>query len=124
MASVSETTILHNPACSTSRAALENAEDVGAAVEVRNYLKQPLTEAELRDLIAILRDPVGDLVRRDAYFVEQGLEHDDIDDADSVVATLLAHPRLLQRPILVRDGVAIIGRPKDRAKAFLAGQDV
>lgn len=123
MASVSETTILHNPACSTSRAALENAEDVGAAVEVRNYLKQPLTEAELRDLIAILRDPVGDLVRRDAYFVEQGLEHD-VDDADSVVATLLAHPRLLQRPILVRDGVAIIGRPKDRAKAFLAGQDV
>ena len=42
----------------------------------------------------------------------------------AVIATLLAHPRLLQRPILIRDGVAIIGRPKDRAAAFLAGADV
>ncbi len=121
---VSETTILHNPSCSTSRAALEKATEGAGRVVVRPYLKEQLTEAELRDLIAMLRDPVEDLVRRDPHFVELGLDDRAVADTEAVIATLLAHPRLLQRPILIRDGVAIIGRPKDRAAAFLAGADV
>jgi len=117
---VSTTTILHNPNCTTSRSALETAEDLGADVEIRRYLKDPLSEAELRDLIAILEDPVEDLVRRDPLFVQLGLDHDDVADAEAVIATLLREPRLLQRPVLIRDGRAIIGRPKDRVRPFLA----
>lgn len=117
---MSATTILHNPNCSTSRAALATADDLSAEVEVRRYLTDPLTEAELRDLIAILADPVADLVRRDPLFVELGLDHEDVKDADAVVATVLREPRLLQRPILIRDGRAIIGRPKERVRDFLA----
>ena len=56
--------------------------------------------------------------------LEAQLHVGDVADTEAVIATLLAHPRLLQRPILIRDGVAIIGRPKDRAAAFLAGPDV
>lgn len=117
---MSETTILHNPRCATSRAAVEAAGS-GPEVQVRDYLKQPLGEPELRAVIAILRDPVPDLVRRDAHFTQLGLGPAEVADTESVIATLLAHPRLLQRPILIRDGVAIIGRPTDRAAAFLRG---
>jgi len=118
---VSETTILHNPRCSTSRAALEKADALGSDVAIRDYLKEPLTEQELRDLVAILQDPVEDLVRRDPHFLELALDVEHVDDAESVIATLLAHPKLLQRPILIREGVAIIGRPKERVAAFLKG---
>lgn len=116
---MSETTILHNPRCSTSRAALEEAAQADACYEVRNYLKEPLTETELRELIAILEDPVGDLVRRDPTFIALGLDSDDIADEEAVVATLLREPPLLQRPILIRAGRAIIGRPKHRVRDFL-----
>ena len=47
-----DTTILHNPRCSTSRAALASAEEAGVEVSVRAYLANPLDEADLRDLIA------------------------------------------------------------------------
>lgn len=114
------TTVLHNKNCSTSRAALETADAAGVEVEVVDYLRNPLTEAELRALIGKLEDPVTDLVRRDPYFKDQGLTDADVATEDQVVAVLLAHPRLLQRPVLVKGDRAIIGRPKDRVAAFLA----
>ena len=81
-------------------------------MSVRAYLANPLDEADLRDLIAKLEDPVTDLA---------GLTEADVETADQVVAVLVAHPELLQRPVLVRGDHAIIGRPKDRVAAFLAG---
>ena len=114
------TTVLHNKNCSTSRFALQTAEDAGVEVEVHDYLKVPLTEAELRELIAKLEDPVTDLVRRDANFTKLGLSDGDVATAEQVLDVLTDHPELLQRPVLVRDGRAIIGRPKDRVPAFLA----
>ncbi|HPB71609.1 MAG TPA: arsenate reductase (glutaredoxin) [Phycicoccus sp.] len=113
-------TLLHNPNCSTSRAALAAVTEAGVDAEVIQYLKQPLDEPALRALIAKLEDPVTDLVRRDAFFADQGLADPDVASADQVVAVLLAHPRLMQRPVLVRGDRAIIGRPKDRVPAFLA----
>lgn len=115
-----DTTILHNPRCSTSRAALASAEEAGVDVSVRPYLANPLDEADLRDLVAKLEDPVTDLVRRDPNFARAGLTEADVETADQVVAVLVAHPELLQRPVLVRGERAIIGRPKERVAAFLA----
>ncbi|NLG20202.1 MAG: arsenate reductase (glutaredoxin) [Actinomycetales bacterium] len=113
-------TLLHNPRCSTSRAALDQVESAGVDAEVVRYLSTPLDEAQLRDLIDKLEDPVTDLVRRDAAFAELGLTDADVATTDQVVAVLLEHPRLMQRPVLVRGDRAIIGRPKDRVPAFLA----
>ena len=113
-------TLLHNPRCSTSRSALEQVENAGVEAEVVRYLSTPLDEAQLRDLIGKLEDPVTDLVRRDATFAELGLTDADVATTDQVVAVLLEHPRLMQRPVLVRGDRAIIGRPKDRVPAFLA----
>ena len=113
-------TLLHNPRCSTSRSALEQVENAGVEAEVVRYLSTPLDEAQLRDLIGKLEDPVTDLVRRDATFAELGLTDADVATTDQVVAVLVEHPRLMQRPVLVRGDRAIIGRPKDRVPAFVA----
>ena len=94
--------------------------------EVR-YLKTPPDEATLRDIVAKLEDPVENLVRKDAHFKKLELNEDDyVGDADAVVAILVEHPKLLQRPVIVTDAVAIIGRPlgdtkaKDRITAVLS----
>ena len=117
---MSDVTVLHNPKCSTSRAAIETVDAAGVQAEVVQYLKEPLDEAALRELIGKLEDEPTDLVRRDSFFKEQGLTDADVATVDQVVEVLLAHPRLMQRPVLVRGDRAIIGRPKDRVAAFLA----
>lgn len=113
-------TLLHNPRCSTSRSALEELTGAGVETEVVRYLSTPLDEAQLRELLAKLEDPATDLVRRDTTFASLGLGEDDIATPDQVVAVLTEHPRLMQRPVLIRGDRAIIGRPKDRVAAFLA----
>jgi arsenate reductase len=115
-----EVTIFHNPNCSTSKFALAEAERIGVDHEVVLYLKQPPTKAELLELIDQLEDPPADLVRKDPYFAEQGLDADDYTTPEAVADLIVEHPRLMQRPVLVRGGRAIIGRPKDRVEPFLS----
>ena len=119
---MAEVTIYHNPRCSTSRHALDALEGAGVDHDVVLYLRQPPDEATLRGLLGMLEDPPADLVRRDARFAELGLDAAALDDEDGVVRVLLEHPELMQRPVLVRDGRAIIGRPKDRVAPFVTGR--
>lgn len=118
---MSDLTVLHNPKCSTSRSALEAVDAAGAQADVVQYLKEPLDEAALRDLLGKLEDEATDLVRRDAFFKDQGLTDADVATVDQVVAVLLEHPRLMQRPVIVKGDRAIIGRPKDRVAPFVHG---
>lgn len=116
----SEVTLLHNPRCSTSRAALERLEEAHMSAHVVRYLDHPLDADQLRDLVDMLEDQAGDLVRRDGTFKELGLTDADVVDAEAVIALLAEHPSLMQRPVLVRGNRAIIGRPKERVAEFLA----
>lgn len=118
---MAETTVLHNPRCSTSRAALDAAQEAGVDVKVVQYLKEPLTREALLELLGKLEDAPSDLVRRDATFKELGLTDADVATPEQVADLLVEHPKLMQRPVLVRGNRAIIGRPKDRVPAFLAG---
>ena len=115
-------TLLHNPHCPTSVHALEALEEAGHEVTIRKYLlvAERLDEAELRSLAERLQgDPVDALIRRDKRYKDLGLQADGW-DIDQVVATLLEHPSLLQRPIL-DDGTAVmVGRPRSRAAAWAA----
>jgi arsenate reductase len=118
---MADVVIFHNPNCSTSKYAVSLAADLGVEVDERRYLlkaQRPSTD-ELTVLVGQLEDPPTDLVRRDANFKKLGLSDADVATADQVVAVLGEHPELLQRPVLVKDGVAIIGRPKDRVEPFL-----
>jgi arsenate reductase len=115
-------TLLHNPHCSTSVHALEALEAAGRRVAVRRYLlvKERLTEDELRSLAQRLQgDPPDALIRRDKTYKDLGLDADGL-GIDEVVAILVAHPSLLQRPILDDGTAAMIGRPRERAAAWAA----
>ncbi|MDX6276122.1 MAG: hypothetical protein QOJ72_250 [Nocardioidaceae bacterium] len=114
-----DVTILHNSACSTSRHALDEAALAGVEPEIVQYLKKPLDRTALLDLIGKLEDPAADLVRKDGFFKGLGLDAEDYVTPDAVADLLVEHPRLMQRPVLVRGGRAIIGRPKDRVAKFL-----
>lgn len=89
-------------------------------IDVVRYLSAPLDAEALRDLVAKLEDPATDLVRRDTTFAALGLSEEDVATPDQVVTVLTEHPKLMQRPVLIKGDRAIIGRPKDRVPAFLA----
>ena len=115
-------TIFHNPNCSSSRAATEIADELGVPVDIRRYqlkAERPTVD-ELRALLGILEDEPTALVRRDANFAKLGLADADVQTVEQVAEVLAAHPEMIQRPVLVADGAAIIGRPKDRIAPFLA----
>lgn len=115
-------TLFHNPHCSTSVHAYDALVAAGHTVNVRKYLliaERP-NEAELRDLASrLVGDPVDALIRRDKKYKDLGLDMDGA-DVDTVVATLVAHPSLLQRPILDDGEAVMIGRPRARAAAWAA----
>ena len=115
-------TLLHNPHCPTSVHALEALEAAGHEVTIRKYLlvAERLDEAELRSLAERLQgDPADALIRRDKQYKDLGLQADGW-DIDQVVATLLEHPSLLQRPILDDGTAAMIGRPRSRPAEWAA----
>ena len=115
-------TLLHNPHCPTSVHALDALEDAGHDVTVRKYLlvAERLSEPELRSLAERLQgDPPDALIRRDKKYKELGLEADGL-GIDEVVAILVEHPALLQRPILDDGTAAMIGRPRSRAAEWAA----
>lgn len=118
---MADLTLLHNPKCSTSRHALDEVTAAGTDVDVVQYLRTPLDRAALLELMDKLEDPPADLVRKDGFFADLGLDADDYTTPEDVADLLVEHPRLIQRPVLVRGDLAIIGRPKDRVAAFLAG---
>ncbi len=89
---MSDVTILHNTACSTSRHALDEASAAGVETEVVHYLKNPLDRAELLELLDKLEDPPADLARKDGFFKAQGLNADDYVTPEAVADLLVEHP--------------------------------
>jgi arsenate reductase len=112
---MADLTIYHNPNCSTSKTVLGMAQDAGADMEVVQYLKTPPSRERLEWLVAHLDGPVADLVRKDPFFKELGLDAAAYTEPAAVVDLLVEHPRLMQRPLLVNGDRVVIGRPKERA---------
>ncbi|MEW9570155.1 arsenate reductase (glutaredoxin) [Rhodanobacter sp. Si-c] len=109
--------IYHNSRCSKSRATLALLE--GREVEVVNYLDTPPDAAELKRLLKLLGIPARQLLRtgEDAYR-QLGLANPSMDD-EALIAAMAAHPILIERPIVVADGKAAIGRPPEAVLAIL-----
>lgn len=96
------------------------AEELGVDADIVLYLKTPPDAATLEGIIAKLEDPVTDLVRRDSTWTKLGLTDADAATPEQVVALLVKHKQLLQRPVVVTKKKAIIGRPKDRVRELLS----
>jgi arsenate reductase (glutaredoxin) len=87
--------------------------------DIIEYLKNPPTRETLEKIIDMLDGPVADLVRKDKRFKELGLKADDYVQKKAVVALLLEHPELMQRPIVIRGKRAIIARPPEKLAVLL-----
>ena len=106
-----QVTLYHNPACSHSRGALALLTERGVDLDIIEYLKTPPSREALEGIIAILGGPVADMVRKDKRFEELKLNPADYTTKETVIPLLLAHPELMQRPIVIREGRAVIARP-------------
>jgi arsenate reductase len=111
--------IFHNPSCSKSRGAMEILRDKGVEAEVVLYKEAPPDRATLERIVDLVDAEPSDLVRRDPAFTEAGLTNDDVQTKAQVVDVLLAHPALMQRPIVLRGDRAVIGRPPENVEAVL-----
>jgi arsenate reductase len=111
MPSAPKVTIFHNPQCGTSRNVLALIRNAGIEPEVIEYLKTPPTREKLRELVAQMGVPVRDVARqKEAVYRELGL---DVQGDDALVDAMLAHPVLINRPIVVTPLATRLCRPSE-----------
>ena len=111
-------TILHNPRCSKSRQTLALVEEQGAELTVREYLKEPLSADELRELITALGVAPIELVRtKEDEFKLAGLTKES--SADALIAAMVEYPKLMERPVVINGDKARIGRPPEQVLEIL-----
>ncbi|PKR50575.1 arsenate reductase (glutaredoxin) [Thalassospira marina] len=111
--------IYHNPACGTSRNTLEIMRQSGEEPHVIEYLKTPPSRAKLCDLIAAMGITPRDLLRcKGTPFDELGLDDPTLTD-DALIDAMMAHPILINRPIVVTEMGARLCRPSEQVLALL-----
>ncbi|WP_424683444.1 arsenate reductase (glutaredoxin) [Frateuria sp. YIM B11624] len=111
--------IYHNSRCSKSRGTLELLQARGIEPEVVNYLDTPPSAEELRTLLRLLGMTPRQLLRTgEAEYKELGLADPAVGD-EAIVQAMVEHPRLIERPIVVADGKAALGRPPEAVLAIL-----
>lgn len=110
--------IYHNPRCSKSRETLALLQDRGIEPRIVPYLEQPPTVAELRRVLDLLGIPARDLLRRKEA-KEAGLDDAALTE-EAIIAGMVAHPKVIERPIVVVDDrKAALGRPPEQVLALL-----
>lgn len=110
---MADTRLYHNPRCSKSRGALELLRERGIEPRVIAYLETPPTAAELHGLLQLLALPARALLRTgEQEYVALRLGEPSKSD-DELIEAMAMHPRLIERPIFVHGGRAVIGRPPE-----------
>jgi len=116
---MSPITIYHNPKCGTSRNVLQLIRDAGIEPTVIQYLKTPPSRAELMALIAATGAPVRELIRaKEPVYAELNLADPALSD-DALIDAMLAHPILINRPLVVTPLGTRLCRPSETVRALL-----
>ncbi|NMG39406.1 arsenate reductase (glutaredoxin) [Chelativorans sp. ZYF759] len=117
-------TIYHNPACGTSRNTLAMIRQAGEEPEVIEYLKQPPTRDKLVELITAMGISPRDLLRRKGTpYDELGLDNPKWSD-DKLIDFMIAHPILINRPIVVTEKGVRLCRPSEAVLEILSNPDI
>lgn len=109
--------IYHNPRCSKSRQTLELLKENGHDPEIIEYLKTPLNKGQIFGILSKLERPAKDIIRvKEEEFKGRNV---DLEDKESIADAIVAVPKLMERPIVVNDDKAAIGRPPESVLEIL-----
>lgn len=112
--------IYHNPRCSKSRQTLQLLNEHETAPQIVEYLKTPPSREELEDILNMLGLEPRELMRKkEKEYKEAGLDNPGL-DRDALMQGMLDHPRLIERPIVIKGNKAIIGRPPELVLDLIA----
>lgn len=110
--------IYHNPRCRKSREGLAIVEASGQPFEIVEYLKNPPSEAEIKDLLVKLQMKPIELVRKNEAIWKSDFKNKHLSDSE-IISALSQHPKLIERPIVVKRDKAIVGRPPENVNSLL-----
>jgi arsenate reductase len=110
--------IYHNPRCTKSRQTLELIRNAGIEPEIIEYLNDVPNEEELKELVAMLGIKPYDLLRRGEADFKDNYKGKDLSD-DEWIAAMVKYPKLIERPIVVKQKKAVLGRPPENIKTLL-----
>lgn len=112
------TTIYHNPRCRKSRETLQILEDHKEDIEVIKYLETPPSEKELSHLLTLLGITPEKLLRKNEALWKEQFKGKDYSDQE-LIKIMVENPKLIERPIVVKNGKAALGRPPESVKEIL-----
>lgn len=115
---MSTVTIYHNPRCTKSRATLALLQERGIEPRIIEYLKNPPTESELTRIVSLLGIEPQQLVRKGEDTYKTNYADKELSDAEWIKA-MVEHPILIERPIVVKDDRAALGRPPENVLELL-----
>ena len=110
-------TIFHNPRCNTSRKTLALLREKGIEPEIIEYLKTPPSASELKKILGQLKMPAAELVRKKEA-AAAGIDPKALSE-DALVAAMVKHPIIIERPIVISGAKAALGRPPEAVLAVL-----
>ena len=111
--------IYHNPRCSKSRKALQLLRDINIEPQITEYLKTPPSKAELEKILKMLNLQPRELMRKkEKEYKEAGLDNPDL-SREQLIQGMIEHPKLIERPIVIKGDKAALGRPPEQILEIL-----
>lgn len=110
--------IYHNPKCGKSRAGLQYVKSINPSVEVKEYIREGISAAEIREIVKMLGIAPFELVRTQEEYYRENLKGKDFTD-EEWFEILSENPKLIRRPIVVNGGKAVLADPPQKAEALL-----
>lgn len=110
--------IYHNPRCSKSRQGLEILQNANVDFEIIEYLKNPISAAEISKILTKLHLKPIDLVRTNESVWKENFKGKDLSDTE-IINAMVENPKLIERPIVINGNQAVIGRPPEKISAIL-----
>lgn len=110
--------VWHNPRCSKSRNGIKYLDEKGVEYAIRRYLDEPPTKEELKALLKKLGMSPRELMRtKEKIYRELGLK--EVDDDEKLIEAMVEHPRLIERPVVIKGERAVVARPESKIDEIL-----
>ena len=110
--------VFHNNRCSKSRQALGLVKEISSDIQIVDYMNTTLSRGELKDLLEHLEMKPSELLRKGESAYKENIKGKDLSD-EELIDLMLLYPKLIERPIIVQNGKAIVARPPELVHSFL-----